>query len=233
MGVPIRRAGGADREGVVRLLDEAFFHDPVSSWIFPREADRRRTHKVLMGVFLDSALAEGYVDITDDASAAALWLPITGDVPDPGRGGDRPAAGSLARPTPETVVPAAGPPADRPTAARADDPAALREAVDPGNERIEQIARVTMAAHPTHTAHEYLMFIAVAPALAGQGLGTALLTHALDRLDREARPAYLEASSARSRALYERVGFRLAGAPLTLPGGPPMYPLWRAPRPRR
>lgn len=35
MGVVIRTAGEDDRELVVRLLDEAFQDDPVSSWVFP------------------------------------------------------------------------------------------------------------------------------------------------------------------------------------------------------
>lgn len=206
MGVPIRRAGEADREAVVGVLDAGFFHDPVSSWIFPEEGYRRRTHKVLMGAFLDMALSEGYVDMTDDASAVALWLPVDGH-----------ASGETAR--------AEG------AASGSDDAAAMREAVDPANERIEQIARITGEAHPAHAPHDYLMLIAVMPALTGRGLGSALLATALDRLDRAARPAYLEASSTRSRALYERLGFRPTGTTIQLPAGPPMHPLWRPPRP--
>ncbi len=37
----------------------------------------------------------------------------------------------------------------------------------------------------------------------------------LDRCDREGLPAYLEASSDRSRKLYERLGFELTGRPST------------------
>lgn len=65
----------------------------------------------------------------------------------------------------------------------------------------------------------------------GEGLGTALIGSALDRCDREGRAAYLEASSARSRLLYERLGFEAAGEPLLLPDGPHMWPMWREPRP--
>lgn len=206
MGVPIRRAGEADREALVGVLDAGFFHDPVSSWIFPQEEYRRRTHKVLMGAFLDMALGEGYVDMTEDASAVALWMPVDGH----GAGEAAPAEDA---------------------ASGSDDAAAMREAIDPANERIEQIARITGAAHPVDAPHDYLMLIAVMPAVTGRGLGTALLTTALDRLDRASRPAYLEASSTRSRALYERLGFQPVGSTIQLPAGPPMHPLWRPAQP--
>jgi ribosomal protein S18 acetylase RimI-like enzyme len=196
MGVPIRRAGEGDRETVNRLLHEGFFRDPVSNWIFPEDDHRHATHPVLMGAFLDTALTEGYVDMTEDGSAAALWLSVP----------------------------------DGPHAPDDDSPARLRAAIDPANERIEQVARLTGQAHPTHRPHEYLMLVAVSPAMHGTGLGTTLLTSALDRFDRESRAAYLEASSPRSRALYERLGFTFMGTTVDLPGGPAMYPMWRDPR---
>ncbi|MGI5194924.1 GNAT family N-acetyltransferase [Streptomyces sp. CA-288835] len=199
MGVAIRRAGEGDREAVTRLLDDAFQNDPVSSWVFPDADDRRRTHHLLMGAFLGIVLEEGYVDVTEDGSACALWLPT---------------------------------PAEAHEDDDEDGPAQLREAVDPGNERIEQIARLTAGIHPAGTAHEYLWMIGVAPERQGEGLGTALIQHVLDRCDREQLPAYLEASSARSRPLYERLGFTFMGSTLDLPDGPPMWPMWRDPAPR-
>ncbi|MEU2429426.1 GNAT family N-acetyltransferase [Streptomyces sp. NPDC007861] len=82
MGVRIRQAGQADRETVARLLDEVFRHDPVSSWVFPDEDHRRRVHGVFMGVFADIALAEGRIDMTEDGTAAALWLDVPAGLPD-------------------------------------------------------------------------------------------------------------------------------------------------------
>ncbi|GAA5015294.1 GNAT family N-acetyltransferase [Streptomyces siamensis] len=111
-----------------------------------------------------------------------------------------------------------------------DGPAQLREAVDPGNERVELIGRLTADIHPAGRAHEYLWMIAVAPERQGEGLGTTLIRSVLDRCDREGLPAYLEASSARSRALYERLGFAVEGRPLDLPDGPQMWPMWREPQ---
>ncbi|MEU1475768.1 GNAT family N-acetyltransferase [Streptomyces sp. NPDC001668] len=107
--------------------------------------------------------------------------------------------------------------------------AELREALDPDNERIELIGRLTAEVHPAGRAHEYLWMIGVAPERQGEGLGSALIGSVLDRCDREGVPAYLEASSARSRALYQRLGFELVERPLELPDGPQMWPMWREP----
>ncbi len=112
-----------------------------------------------------------------------------------------------------------------------DDAAQLREAVDPDNGRVELLGRLTAGIHPAGRAHEYLWMIAVAPDNQGRGLGATLLRHVLDRCDREGLAAYLEASSARSRKLYERLGFDLLNRPLDLPDGPQMWPMWREPQP--
>ncbi|MZD07285.1 GNAT family N-acetyltransferase [Streptomyces sp. SID5785] len=123
-------------------------------------------------------------------------------------------------------VPAGPPPAEDGT----DEAVLVREAVDPDNERVEQIARWTAEIHPAGRAHVYLWMIGVAPDRQGEGLGTALMAPVLERCDREGLPAYLEASNARSRALYERLGFVFTGTALDLPGGPSMWPMWREPQ---
>lgn len=196
MGVAIRTADESDRELVVRLLDAAFQDDPVSAWVFPGDEYRRTTHHRLMAAFTEIVLADGRIDVAEDGSACALWLPVPAEAHDP------------------------------------DDDGAqqLRAAVDPDNERVELIGRLTADIHPAGRAHEYLWMIGVQPGRQGEGLGTALIRHVLDRCDREDLPAYLEASSARSRALYERLGFEPARAPLALPDGPTMWPMWREPR---
>ncbi|MBU6531592.1 GNAT family N-acetyltransferase [Streptomyces sp. NPDC057245] len=203
MGVVIRTAGEDDRERVVRLLDEAFRDDPVSSWVFPGAEYRRRTHHRLMAAFADAVFADGRIDLTEDGSACALWLPVPADA-----GEDTGDTG------PEDV------------------PAQVRKAVDPENERVELIARLTEDIHPSGRAHEYLWMIGVSPDRQGEGLGTALIGTVLDRCDHEGLPAYLEASSARSKVLYERLGFEFTGRALDLPDGPRMWPMWREPRTR-
>lgn len=57
------------------------------------------------------------------------------------------------------------------------------------------------------TPHFYLHLIAATDAARGGGLGTILLRRVLDVCDAEGIPAYLEASTLRSAALYERHGF--------------------------
>ncbi|MER6320659.1 GNAT family N-acetyltransferase [Streptomyces coelicoflavus] len=208
MGVAIRTAGADDRDLVVRLLDEAFQDDPVSSWVFPGEEYRRRTHHRLMAAFTDAVLADGRIDVTEDGAACALWLPVPADE----HPGAEPDSGS------EADV--------------EDVPVRIREAVDPDNERVEAIARLTDGIHPTGRAHAYLWMIGVVPGRQGEGLGTALIESVLDRCDREGLPAYLEASSARGRVLYERLGFEFTGRALDLPDGPRMWPMWREPRTR-
>ncbi|MFD5519938.1 GNAT family N-acetyltransferase [Streptomyces sp. NPDC127066] len=211
MGVAIRVAGEADRELVVRLLDEAFQDDPVSNWVFPDPAQRRAKHPGLMAAFTDVVLAEGRVDLAEDGSACALWLSVPAAGNHDGAGGNQ-GDGE-------------GDGSDE------DGPAQLREAVDPDNERIELIGRLTAGIHPGGRAHAYLWMIGVTPERQGEGLGRALIESVLDRCDREGLAAYLEASNARSRALYERLGFALSGRPLDLPDGPRMWPMWREPRP--
>lgn len=209
MGVVIRRAGESDRADVVRLLDEAFRDDPVSSWVFPGEEHRRRRHGALMEAFLDMALSEGFVDITDDGAAVALWWSVpAGEHEGEHEGSD---AGS--------------------DDGSDDGPAQLRAAVDPDNERVEEIGRLTSEAHPTDRAHQYLHMIGVSPERQGEGIGSALIEAVLERCDREGLHAYLEASNSRSRALYTRLGFDFTGNAIDLPDGPHLWPMWREPRP--
>jgi hypothetical protein len=62
------------------------------------------------------------------------------------------------------------------------------------------------------------------------GFGAALLRPMLERCDADGVPAYLEATSPRNRALYERHGFEVTEE-LKLPaGGPPIWLMWREPR---
>jgi GNAT superfamily N-acetyltransferase len=83
--------------------------------------------------------------------------------------------------------------------------------------------------HPRKPAHTYLAVMGVAPEWQGRGLGTALMRPGIELLDSEPAPAYLEASTPRSRELYARNGFRVTGE-FNLPsGGPPIWQMWREP----
>lgn len=78
--------------------------------------------------------------------------------------------------------------------------------------------------------HHYIPYVGVAPDAQGKGLGTTLLRPTLDRCDREGLPAYLEGTSERNIALYERLGFEHLGK-FTLGSSPPLWPMLRPPPP--
>jgi GNAT superfamily N-acetyltransferase len=81
--------------------------------------------------------------------------------------------------------------------------------------------------HPREP-HFYVRLVGVRTALQGRGLGSALMQATLERADSAGLPTYIEASSDRSAALYERLGFVHMGV-LELPGGPPLWPMRRLP----
>ena len=83
--------------------------------------------------------------------------------------------------------------------------------------------------HPRTPPHWYLATMGVVRERQGRGLGTALMRPALESLDSEGIPAYLEASTPRSRELYRRNGFEVTGE-FNLPAhGPPLWQMWREP----
>lgn len=84
--------------------------------------------------------------------------------------------------------------------------------------------------HPRSPGHWYLPIIGVTPAWQGRGFGAALMRPVLERCDRERTAAYLEASSPRNRALYERHGFEVIEECRYAPDGPPLWRMWREPR---
>ncbi len=97
--------------------------------------------------------------------------------------------------------------------------------------RLRLAARVQRAMEERHLRepHFYVRIIGVRTALQGQGLGSALMQPTLQQADSAGLPAYIEASTERSAALYERLGFRHMGV-LRLPeGGPPLRLMRRPP----
>ncbi len=92
------------------------------------------------------------------------------------------------------------------------------------SELIDQMAEY----HP-HEPLWYLPMIGVDPARQGMGLGSALLAHALAGVDREAKPAYLEATTERNRDLYARHGFEVIGT-IQAADSPPMFAMLRKAR---
>jgi GNAT superfamily N-acetyltransferase len=83
--------------------------------------------------------------------------------------------------------------------------------------------------HPTEP-HWYLAVLGTAPTHQGKGVGSALLGPVLERCDTEGLPAYLESSKESNIPFYRRHGFEVTGE-IRLPGGPPVWSMWRLPRP--
>ena len=63
----------------------------------------------------------------------------------------------------------------------------------------------------------------------GLGIGSAVLKPVLDESDSTGTPAYLDASSERSRRFYSRLGFQVVDE-YRIPNGPPF---WQMRRPAR
>jgi GNAT superfamily N-acetyltransferase len=92
--------------------------------------------------------------------------------------------------------------------------------------RASRAQRAMEKRHPREP-HVYIRAIGVRPASQGQGLGSALMQPTLEKADSAGLPTYLEASTERSAALYERLGFQHMGAFELPDGGPPVWPMLR------
>lgn len=79
--------------------------------------------------------------------------------------------------------------------------------------------------HPTEPVW-YLPFVGVNPPRQGLGLGSSLVGAGLARADADGVAAYLEASTPRNRALYERLGFEVVGE-IRVEDSPPLWAMLR------
>lgn len=83
--------------------------------------------------------------------------------------------------------------------------------------------------HPPEP-HYYLAVLGTDPDVQGRGIGSALMQPVLAACDRDEVGAYLESSKERNVDFYARHGFRVTRE-IRLPDGPPVWPMWRDPRP--
>jgi ribosomal protein S18 acetylase RimI-like enzyme len=199
MGVAIRRGSAEDAGAVSATLAAAFQDDPVNRWWIPDEAERTRALPTFFRFAYDR-----------------LWLRFDEiHVADDAAGAAAwipPGQWRLSEEEERHLAPF------------------FRDVVAPEYlQRAGVLMNLIEERHPEEPAHWYLPCIGVRPDRQGQGAGSALLRHMTDRLDRERVPAYLEASSERNRALYERHGFEQRGD-LTLPDGPTLWLMWRDPK---
>jgi ribosomal protein S18 acetylase RimI-like enzyme len=173
-----RRASDADAATLARLFAAAFATDPVFDWIARRGPKRAGgLERFFFWVLKARALPFGEVWMSDDAGAAAAWLPP-----------DAPASPGGFFEQLRLM------------------PLFVRLCGIPRLGRGSAMADAMEKHHPKEP-HYYLSFIAVAPRLQGMGLGSAILDATVKRADAQGWAAYLENSNPKNTRLYERYGF--------------------------
>jgi len=107
---------------------------------------------------------------------------------------------------------------------------ALLQRTIPERDQAEVLALIEqMDSHHPAEPHWYLPMIGVVPDKQGNGYGSALLRHAVERCDSDDKLAYLESSSNKNIPLYERHGFEVLGT-IQVGSSPPLFPMLRRPR---
>jgi GNAT superfamily N-acetyltransferase len=201
VAIEARPARKADIPTLARVLDRAFYDDPVITWMFPEEKTRPvRLRRMFASLTRHHHLAGGGVEVACDGSgiaAAALW-----DPPNRWKHSPREQLAML----PSTI---------RAFGYRA---GAARYVIE------------LMKRHHPEEPHWYLAVIGSDTAVRGRGFGQALMWSRLDRCDAEHCPAYLESSKPDNVPYYERFGFTVIGEVVLPNGGPTLWPMWRAPK---
>ena len=87
----------------------------------------------------------------------------------------------------------------------------------------------TDALHPGEP-HWYLEFLGTIPEKQGKGLGARVLAPVLARADEEGIPVWTWSSNRNNLAFYHRHGFEVLEERPFAAGGPPIFPIRRAPR---
>ena len=106
----------------------------------------------------------------------------------------------------------------------------IRENADPAIMPDVDAMFDAMARYHPQVPHWYLPLIGTDPVRQGQGIGGALMRHALARSDRDGVAAYLESSNPRNIPLYQRHGFEILGT-IQFGSSPVLTPMLRPPRP--
>lgn len=106
----------------------------------------------------------------------------------------------------------------------------IRENADPAILSDVEAIFDAMARYHPEVPHWYLPLIGTDPIRQGEGIGGALMRHALARCDRDGVAAYLESSNPRNIPLYQRHGFEILGT-IQFGSSPVLTPMLRPPQP--
>lgn len=113
------------------------------------------------------------------------------------------------------------------------DESALMTLIQQGVEANQQPALSSILeqldGHHPQAPHWHLAIIGTDPIYQRQGYGSALLAHTLAACDQQQDLVYLEATSARTVALYQRHGFERLGT-VQAGNSPTLYPMLRRPQ---
>src|SRR5450432_2288909 len=71
----IRRATVLDHSAVLETISQAFFRDPVWSWVFPDDAQRREVYPRFWDFFVVAGMLNDTVHVAGDGVATTIWTP--------------------------------------------------------------------------------------------------------------------------------------------------------------
>lgn len=226
VGEKIRSASTRDYDALADLLEQVFSTDPLMTALAapapdPALALRHLLEVTLRDEYLVSDLraphAPTAVDVIADSTGAllgaALWNAPRRSTPpaDLDGPGLQPASSRVASSRGPARRASSGAHAARTSRTgegSAAAPAGINRAVMGGAWDLCLLdERLCEAVRPLEP-HWHLYMLAVAPRAQGRGVGSRLLAHGLARADAAGLPAHLEATTAASKRLYERHGFR-------------------------
>ncbi|MGE3269356.1 MAG: GNAT family N-acetyltransferase [Chloroflexota bacterium] len=197
----IRQLHRAEVSPAAEMLARAFAQDPLTALLAPDPARREAKAQWYFSVVARYGLAFGEVWTVGNVDGAAIWW---------------------------------GPGAVTPSPARAayagfDEGEAVL-GVDVWEQTLE-IGWMVADVHERAISepHWYLNTLGVRPERQRAGLGRALLTSMLDRLDRERLPVYLDTGTAENVAYYQQHGFQLAAEDTDERTGVRIYGMCRTP----
>lgn len=180
--VSIQRLDADHTEVAAATLTEAFFDDPLLQILSPDESKRQRRGNWFMNMTVRYGLRWGEVWSTDDASAAAVWLPP---------GSTDMGLGRMLRVGLATM------------------PAQLGLS---GSRRFMQALSATEPFHKSVSGpHWYLLAVGARTDRQGQGLGSALVEIGTSQADAAGAPCYLETGTQSNIDFYEKRGFEIVG----------------------
>jgi GNAT superfamily N-acetyltransferase len=198
----IHRGTGEDATEVAFIVATAFASLEVAEWLVPDPTERVRVLRAQTTILVEDAFKQDEVLLGSHGPADSTGFSAT--------------AVWYYQPTGPLPPPH-------------DYEERLAQACGKHTDRFRILDQAFADCHPATYPHHYLAYLATLPDHQGRGLGSALLRHTHRQLDGEQIPAFLVASNARTRDVYERHGYECLGDPFYLPDGPPMWPMWREP----